>query len=151
MALELFNVSDSHISGTAAIATRKMLHRYRVDYSQATGTAVVTLASYALCICKGTGTVRSFEAAIIGAIATGADRTVTIDLHKSTGAGAFATILSATVVFTNVSTIRVVSTATISDTALADGDMLYLTVTVAGAAGAQAQGLVCMLEYDEAA
>jgi len=151
MAISLFGIADANVDASAAIATRKMLHRHRESYSQPTGTAVVTLASHAMVICKGAGTVKSLEAAIIGAIATGADRTVTLDLHKSTGAGAFATILSATVVFTNVSTIRVITTASISDTALADGDFLYLTVTVAGAAGNQAQGLVVMLEYDEAA
>lgn len=149
MAISLFGIADANIDASAAIATRKMIHRYRADYSQPTGTAVVALTNQTMLIAKGTGTIKSFEAAIIGAIATGADRTVTIDLQKSTALGAFATVLSSTVVFNNASTLRAVSTATLSDTALADGDFLYITVAVAGAAGNQAQGLAIMLEYDE--
>lgn len=80
-------------------------------------------------------------AAWIEVVATGADRTITVDLQKSTGAGAYATILSATIGFTNVSAVRTMVVGTFSNTALVAGNILRTVVTVAGAAGAQATGL----------
>ena len=51
------------------------------------------------------GTLAEF-AAWIEVVATGADRTITVDLQKSTGGGAYATVLSATIGFTNGSAVR---------------------------------------------
>ncbi len=98
-----------------------------------------------------TGTLVGFEASINGAIATGADRTITVDLHKSTGGAAFATVLSSTIGFTNVSTLRTAVAAVINaaSAALVDGDQLAIIVTVAGAASAQATGLSVTLTYTE--
>lgn len=103
-------------------------------------------------IVKGTtATVVGLEAAICGTIATGADRTVTIDLHKSTGAGAFATVLSSTIGFTDASVLRTAVAAVINATtgALVDGDILRIIVTVAGSAGNQALGLVVTMTMEE--
>lgn len=149
MAVSVFGLGSANFATTDPLATSKAIHRYREHYSQATGTAVVALTNQIMCVAKGTGTIKTFQAAIIGAIATGADRTVTIDLQKSTALGAFATVLSSTIVFNNASTLRVVSSGSFSDTTLANGDFLYITVAVAGAAGNQAQGLAICLEWDE--
>lgn len=144
----IFDLGSANFSTADPLVTSKQNHRYRENFSQATGTAVVD-GIYHFNIGRTTGVFKAFEAAITGAVATGADRTVTIDLKKSTGAGAFASILSATVVFNNVSTLRVVSAATLSDTAIANDDMFQVTVTVAGAAGNQAQGLLITATYEE--
>jgi hypothetical protein len=87
--------------------------------------------------------------AVIAVQATGADRTVHVDLQKSTAGGAFATVLSSTIGFTNTSVIRIPVDAVIGTVALVAGDILRLVVTVAGAAGAQAQGLLVTLVWDE--
>jgi Concanavalin A-like lectin/glucanases superfamily len=83
--------------------------------------------------------------AIITVQATGGDRTINVDIQKSTGGGAFATIMSATIAITNATTIRVPVSGTFSNTSLVDGDILQAVVTVAGSAGAQAQGLLLNL------
>jgi hypothetical protein len=87
--------------------------------------------------------------AFIAVVASGADRTITVDIQKSTAGGAFATVMAATVGFTNASTVRTAVTGTFSDTSLVPGDVLRAVVTVAGAAGAQAQGLFITLTIRE--
>lgn len=135
-------ISNAQISATADIDATKLEHQHFLNYQQVPGTAVVA-ATVDLAIVRGaTGTVVAFQAAITGTIATGADRTVNVDLQKSTGAGAFATILSATLLFNNVSVLRTMVAAAIATPGLVAGDILRVVVTVAGAAGNQALGLI---------
>lgn len=62
--------------------------------------------------------------------------TVTIDVKKSTAGGAYATILSSTVVFNNASTARTVVAATISSASFVVGDIFQVTWTVVGSSAA---------------
>ena len=150
MSVNLSGIADANIDQAAAIDDRKMRHRYRKHLAVEAATAI-TAATYTSHVVVGaTGTIRTFKASITGTIATGADRTVDVDLQKSTGAGAFATVLSATIHFTNASTIRALSSAAFSDSSLVAGDILQIVLTVAGAAGNQAKGLACELEVAEA-
>lgn len=88
--------------------------------------------------------------AIVYTVATGADRTVTIDLHKATAGGvSFATVLSATFGFTNGSVVNTIVAGTVSTTPYAAGDLFKIIVTVAGAAGNQALGLGIILQVNE--
>lgn len=136
--------SNSHIAAGAAIAADKLEHEHFLNYYQAPGTAIVA-ATVDLCVIGGaTGLVVSISAAITGAIATGGDRTVTVDLHRSTAGGAFATVLTTPPVLDNTSVLRTpeagVVSASLDD--LVATDILRLIVTVAGAAGNQGQGLI---------
>jgi len=142
------SIGDQAIESNAGIDTEKVIHRHALRYNQAPGTAVVA-ATADLHILQADGETLSLEAAITGAIATGGDRTVTIDLLRSTGAGAFATVLSAPIVLDNTSVLRTPESATIATPTLVDGDILRLTVAVAGAAGNQAEGLVVTLTINE--
>lgn len=149
LTLQTACITDAMIQSGANVQASKLEGEYHLDHYQTTGTAIVA-ATQDLKIVRGaTGTLLSIEAAITGAIATGADRTVTVDLHKSTAAGAFASVLSATIGFTNASTLRTAVAGTISSTSLVDGDILRVVVTVAGAAGNQAQGLVVSVHMRE--
>lgn len=141
------SVNNAMITSDANIAGTKVQGKHKKTLSQA-GT-VVAATQYVAILGGATGAVMSVRAAITETIATGADRTVTIDVQKSTGAGAFGTILTSTIVFNDGSVLRTVSTATINDTTLVAGDILKITVAVAGAAGNQAQGLVVEVEYRE--
>lgn len=142
-------IDNDAIEAGAGIESSKLEHRHVIRYDQITGTAV-TAETRGVHIVRGaTGTLISMEAAIVGAIATGGDRTVTVDLRKSTGGAAFATVCSSTIGFTSADTIRVPEAAVFSSTSLVDGDILQIVVTVAGAAGNQAQGLVVTLNLDE--
>lgn len=123
----------------------------KCHYQQVRGTAVVADTGRTIWVVGGsTATVKRISAVIDGAIATGGDRTVNVDLQKSTGGGAFATILSATIQFTSADTIRTVKAGSLSSTSLVAGDLLQIVVTVAGAAGNQAQGLTVMVDIQEA-
>jgi len=149
MSLPSSCVGNSQVSAGAAIDTSKLQHRHVEHYSQATGTAVVAANAVMALITVGAGTLKQFSAAITGAVATGADRTVTVDLKKSTSLAAFATVLSAPLVFDDDTALFEYSSAVLSSTGLVEGDILQVTVAVAGAAGNQAQGLVAKLIYDE--
>lgn len=136
------SLTNSHFSASADIDATKVEHQIPLDYQQVPGTAILAATSDLHIVHGAGGSVVSFRAAVTGAIATGADRTVNVDLQKSTGAGAFATILSATLLFNNVSVLRTVGSAAIATPALVAGDILRVVVAVAGSAGNQAQGLI---------
>ncbi len=142
------SINAAAIPAGANILTSALVHSHKKDVSQAPGTAVVA-ATQDIHIGFFTGAVVSIKAAITGAIATGADRTVTVDLQKSTGAAAFATILTGVITFNNVSTLRAVTAGTLSSVTWIAGDILRVVVAVAGAAGAQAQGLIVTVTLDE--
>jgi hypothetical protein len=143
LAVQTPTITNAMIHPAADVDATKLEHQHSLVYAQSNGAAVVAEAGRQLFVCRGTtGTVVAVKASVTGAVATGADRTVTIDVQKSTGAGAFATILSSTIVLNDGSTLRAVVDGTLASTALVAGDILLVTVAVAGAAGAQAQGLV---------
>jgi len=135
-------VTNAAVASGAAIDASKLLHMVNVPTQLFAPATTVTALTQDCYIAKGIGTLTSVRAAINGAIATGADRTVTVDLQKSTAGGAFATVLSGTVGFTNASVLRTLSTGTISSATYAAGDLFRWVVTVAGSASAQATGLI---------
>ena len=140
-------ITNAMISASTEIDSTKVEH-YTLETFELFGptTSVAALTQW-IATMRAAGTIVSFEAAI-AVVATGADRTITVDLQKSTGAGAFSTVCSATIGFTNASAVRTLGTATLSATSLVDGDILEVVVTVAGAAGAQATGLTVSLGLD---
>jgi len=141
-------IADAAVAPAADVNDTKLRHRYQPVVSQ-TGT-VVADTRY-LRIAQAAGTVLAVEAAITETIATGADRQVVVDLQKSTGGAAFATVLTAPITFTNASALRTVVTAAISTPGLLDNDILRLVITVAGVAGAQALGLIANVVIAEQA
>lgn len=142
---------NADISATAGIEATKLEHQFPVN-SELFGPAVTVAAlTKMLHTVRGvTGTVVGFEG-IISVVADDVSRTITLDLKKSSSGGAFASILSATIDFTNASVVRVPVAATFSSTALVDGDILQAVVTVAGSSGNQATGLHCTLMLRETA
>lgn len=148
MVLSLASVVDATVSSAAAIQATKVIHRHAIPINLFASTTAVSATTKGLYAAQNTGTIRNFEA-YVDVVATGADRTVTVDLQKSTGAGAFSTVLSATIGFTNASTARTLVSGTISSSSIVDGDLLQVVVTVAGAAGNQATGLTVHLTVDE--
>lgn len=138
-------ITDTHVSATAAIAATKLVHQFPVQgelYGPAVTIAALTKEVHAA---FAAGSIVAFKAFVI-TVATGADRTVNVDLQKSTAGGAFATVLSATVLFNNVSTSRTLVSGTVSTADYIAGDLFQVVVTVAGAAGNQALGLHFLME-----
>ena len=132
--------ADAAIAAGAAIDHSKVEHRYALDYAQAPGTAIVA-ATIDLHTAYSAGGVLAIKGTVTGVIATGADRTVTIDLHKSTAGGAFATVLAAPIVLDNTNVLRTPEAGTVTVTTFVADDLLRLLITVAGAAGNQGEGL----------
>lgn len=145
------SIDDDAIEAGAEIAAAKLVHRQALCYYQDAASAVAAAtADIYYYTATASGTVNSINAMINNAIATGGDRTVTIDLKKSTSAGAFASILSTAIVLDNTNTLRTAEAGTVSTPTLVTGDILQITVAVAGAAGAQAKGLLVVVEVEEA-
>jgi len=137
------SITNASVSSDAAIDASKLVHMVNVcTQLYARGTTVIALSGQDCYIAKGAGTVVAVRAAVNGTIATGGDRTVNVDLQKSTAGGAFATIMSGTVLLNSSSTLRTLATGTISSGSYVAGDMFQWVVTVAGSASAQAVGLV---------
>ena len=111
-------------------------------------TTAVAAVTRTLGMAFGAGTIEGISAWIEVA-ATGADRTITVDLQRSTGGGAYASVLSTTIGFTNASAIRIAVNGTISGAAYVAGDIFRITVSVAGVAGAQATGLTVRVRVHE--
>ncbi len=129
-------------SGVNAIGDQKLKHLYQIAVPGfvAPANAITAITQY-LGFVRVAGVVRDFQALVNGTIATGGDRTVNVDLQHSTGGGGYSTMLSATILFNNGSTLLVPGAASFASTALAAGDSLQIVTTVAGAAGNQAKGL----------
>jgi hypothetical protein len=145
-AVFIFNVGDAECGRDDPISDAKLYSRPCFAYSR-TGTIGADKAYFNV---HRAGSALQVRAKITEAIATGGDRTVTIDVQRSTGGGAFSSILGSTIVFTSASALLLDTIATISQPTLAAGDVLLASVAVAGAAGAQAQGLaVSILESQQ--
>lgn len=112
------------------------------------GTEIVALAAQLLTIFRTGGELIAIEG-VITTQATGADRTVTVDLEKSTAGGAFATVLTTTVDIDNTTVIRTPVAGVVNDADVIDGDIYQLTVAVAGGAANQAEGLVVTVTMRE--
>ncbi len=147
MSISVFNLGDANFSSSSPLNDSKVNHRHRMQLSQ-TGT-VVAAKQYFGPIRANSSLIMSVKAAITEAIATGGDRTVTIDAQRSTGGGAFSSVLTSTLVLNNASTPYVPVQATINSNTLSAGDLLMISVTVAGVAGNQALGLCVSVEIAE--
>lgn len=133
------------------LAATKSIARKSLSVELFGPTTTVAALTKGVHIVRGaTGTLVGLQATVHGTIATGADRSLTIDLQKSTGAGAFATVLTGVLTIDDEDVVRTVYSATISSTGLVVGDILELIVAVAGASGNQALGLLVTLTFDEA-
>jgi hypothetical protein len=143
-------ITNAKVAAAADIAASKLIHRFAVSVQLfAPGATIIAVASQLLLVCRKGGELVSVEAAITTQ-ATGGDRTVSIDIQKSTGGGAFATALSSPVAITNATAIRTAVAGVVGGApSYIDGDVYQAVVTVAGAAGAQAAGLMLTVTFDQ--
>lgn len=137
------------IASGASVEASKVIQHYAVSrlLTTVSGTTVTALNVPLHIVSVNASEIIAFEAAIMGAI-TG-DYTVTVDLQKSTGGGAFATVLSSTIEFDTAVSVRTALPAVVSDEVLTEGDILSAVVTVSGSSGAQATGLLVSLTLQD--
>lgn len=143
------SIGNDQIAAGADIDASKLICHFRLPAELCSDAAQVAAVNRYLFTARAGGSLLGVDAAITGAIATGSDRTITIDLQKSTAGGAFATVLSATFGFTHTSTLLVPVPGVIADPEYVAGDIFRAVVTVAGAASAQAEGLGLTLSAAE--
>lgn len=141
------SVSNQEVAAGADIAASKLVHRHVLGYHQADGSAVAA-ADVPLHVVRGTtGSIIALEAAI--ATAAAGDAEVTIDLQRSTGGGAFATVLTEPITLTSETAVRTAVAATIDSDTLVDGDVLLLAIAVDAGTGDLPEGLVVTATLDE--
>ncbi len=142
-------LKNSDIATGAALAANKLIHQKTIATELfSPTTTIAALAGELLFIASASGTLQSFEGIVI-TNPTGADRTVTVDLERSTGGGGFASILSTNIEIVDGTADLTPVVAVISNTTVADGDIYKVVVTVAGSAGNQALGLLVTLVWNE--
>ena len=142
------SIDNDAIEAAAAIDATKVVHQQNIEVELYGPTTTVAALTKLLHTAYAAGTIVAFKAYVITP-ATGADRTVTVDLQKSTSGGAFATVLSAGAAFNNASSARTLASGTLSSSTYVANSLFQVVVAVAGAAGNQALGLHCTLVVRE--
>lgn len=141
------SIPKAAIPAAAGIEASKLVRHQSIDVELCAPGSNIAAITKLIHIARAAGTLMSFEVAITGAM-TG-DRTVTIDLQRSTAGGAFATVLTATLGLSSSTVVRTATAATILTTAVADGDIYQIVVTVGGSTGTQPQGLIATLHLEQ--
>ena len=146
------SVTNASIVASAGIAASKVIHQFQVGGELvAAGTVVDDMTKLLHAVYGATGTIVRAEA-FITTVASSSGSTIAVDLHKSTGGGAFATILSSPLTITSTATVRVPQALTISNSALVDGDLLQAVVTTPNSSAALPQGLfLSVMVYEDPA
>jgi hypothetical protein len=126
---------------TGPIGATKLEHQLYLHLDQVPGTAVVAQTKLLHTVYGATAEVVAIKA-MTPTPATGADRQVSIDLQKGNAGSGFATILTGNIVLDNTNAPRTPESGTVANPDLVAGDSLQAVITVAGSAGAQAQGLL---------
>jgi len=141
-------VDDDAIKSSAAIAATQLQHQHVLKHSQSHSDDVVA-AKDPLYIVRGlSATIADIEVACLDA--PSGDKTVTVDLKKAnTGDKDGSSVLSSSIVYGDSKNNAEVVKGTISSPDLVDGDILLVTVTVAGSTGNDAKGLVVTVTVRE--
>ena len=139
-------ITDGSITSGAGVAYDKLTHYHHLKSVIAPATTI-TAYTELLHIANGAGTVQYLKAATVTA-PTG-DHTVTIDLKKSTGGGAFATVLSTPLVLNSSNVALTSVNALLSTATVVSGDLLEVIITVAGSTSSQGAGLIISVFVSE--
>lgn len=139
-------VTDALVAAGTNIAATKLIHQQQHAVQLFAPTTTVAALTILVGGIRGTtSSLVEFWAAPITPPTT--TDTVHVDLQRSTGGGAFATTLAATIAFTSSSVARTILTATPTST-LVQGDLLQIVITVTGTS---AQGLIAGFTTRESA
>ena len=141
-------VADANIAANAKIAASKLQNARTISVQLNGPTTTVTTQTQWITSIKGANGNLIDVNAFIAVAAVGA-ATVTIDLQKSTGGGAFATVLSSTIAINNATVVRTATAGTITSATVVAGDILELIVTATAGGGTLPQGLLVTLRHAE--
>lgn len=135
------NLAASKFDSSGRRKAEYVEHEHKLQYSTATDATTVAAVTKTLGAIHYTGEVVEVSVTPITA-PTGGDLAFTVDIKKSTGAGAFASILSAVETVDSSSVNRTAQYATLSGTpALVRGDLLQVVIATSGSTGTQGAGV----------
>jgi hypothetical protein len=141
-------ILNRHVANGAGMEYSKLEHLHVIPYRQ---DGTVAAATVSIHMARGAGEILGIKASV-GTHATGADREITIDLKAGAQGVAPVTQLTGTIsIDENADDLEVFEGTLIGDPSYAANETLQLVVTVAGAAGAQAIGLLIEVFVREAA
>lgn len=135
------SIGNAAVQASAGIEATKVVHQFPLRYAD---DGQVTAITVPLHIARAAATLVAVEAIVT--TAPGAGDSVSIDVQKGNQSTAFASVLAATLTIDENDAARQVKPATITTTAVADGDTLQLVVTVTGTT---AQGLCVVVTLRE--
>jgi hypothetical protein len=137
-------ITDDKIAVGAAVDAAKLDHQYEISLSQVTGSAC-TDETKIVHIAKGAGEL--VAASYVCDVACLGNATIDIDVKKSTGGGAFATLLNAAMQATSSDSDKTVVAGTPAGTATySAGDIIEITVDATVGTGTLGEGL-CVVAY----
>lgn len=141
-------ISNYMIGSSPPIDPEKIIRTQSVDVELfGPATTIAALTKLAHIVRGATGTLVGFEVAHM--VAGTGDRTVSVDVKKSTGGGAFATVLSSVAQILVASTVRVPIAGVFSNATIVGDDILEFVVTLGGTTGSYPQGLIATLTFTE--
>jgi len=141
------SITNAMIVAAAGISASKLQRRITVRVSQMSGLPADS-GSWIVHVCRGTGTLQALEC-VVDTLGV-SDASLAVDLRKSTGGAAFASVLTADVDM-STQAVRTVVAGTFDDDELVDGDILQIVIQASPNAGTLPQGLCVVLTLDEAA
>ncbi|HEY1603845.1 MAG TPA: hypothetical protein VGG64_29860 [Pirellulales bacterium] len=143
------SIRDANIATNAGIQAEKFIRHQAAEYDVADPATTVANATKSLHIARGAGTIVDFAVINTGTAISGGS-TLSIDLQKSTGGAAFATVLASPIALSSSTTLLVAVAATLGAlVSFVAGDVFQIMVTTGGS-GTQAKGLHATFTYEEA-
>jgi len=134
------SIDDDMIESGAGIQASKVVHQIALHHVQADGSDVAAAVEL-VHIARGAGELLAVSV-VADAVPAGGDKEVSVEVKKSTGGAAFATLLDSAVTLSSSDTDRTVKDATVaSSNDYAADDVISIEVSVSGSTGSQAQGL----------
>lgn len=136
-------INDAAVTVNAGIQATKLVHQYAPKVDQPPGANVANatdLIHQVFAAGTGVSTIAGFEASVVTP-PTSPD-TVTVDLQRSTGGGAFASVLSAPITISSTTPARTPQSASLAVESLNGGDLLQVVITTNHTSGALPQGLI---------
>jgi len=141
--------SDEWLNENGIVLPDYLTHMPPITYAQADGSSVVS-QTMAVFTAPADGVIDSIT--VFNTVApTGGDRQFTVDVKKSTGGGAFATVLDSVVTRNSSDADRGTETADlVADPSYVAGDSFHVVVTASGSSGTQGQGVLVQINYKQA-
>lgn len=140
-------ITAQMIAANAGVESTKLIHRFSESIELFGPSTTIAALTKLLRIARRGGSLVSLQAAT-SVQATG-DRSVTVDLQKSTGGGAFASVLSSPLSIPQATAVRTAVTGTISTPSFVAGDIFQLVVALGGTTGSYPQGLIASCDVDQ--